>query len=150
MCKWYAIPAAALVLAAQLAAGGFWAVLGNPEADAEARAMHAAATVRVMWCHQPQDANVVGTAIGSVDGRRHSIPLKLARLSQPGFYAVTQQWPTEGKWVVQIVATQGSAVTSILAGAGSAGVDRSSARQQQREPTAEEVEGFLRTMVAQK
>ena len=144
MCKSHTLLTGTLVLAAQLAAGGFWAVLGNPDASTEARSMHAVVTVKLVGCHQPENVKIAGTAIGIVDGRRQSIPLKFTRLSEPGMYALTRQWPGEGKWVIQIVATRDTAVTSTLVGAGPDGVDRSGARQQMRQPTAEEVEAFLR------
>ena len=42
-----------------------------------------------------------GTAEGIVDGQRHSIPLQLTRVkSAIGTYALTQQWPSEGNWVL--------------------------------------------------
>jgi len=150
MCKSHTLLTATLVLAAQLSAGGFWAVVGNPDASSEARSMQAVVTVKLVGCHQPENAKIVGTAIGIINGRRQSMPLKFTQLSEPGMYALTRQWPGEGKWVIEIVATRDTAVTSTLVSAGPDGVSRSSARQQMRQPTAEEVEAFLRTTLAQK
>ena len=31
------------------------------------------------------------------------LPLELKPLGGPGFYALSQQWPKEGKWVIQLV-----------------------------------------------
>ncbi len=150
MCKLHILPAAALVVASQLVAGGFWAVLGNPDASAEARSLKAVATVRVMGCHQPENARISGTATGIVNGRRESIPLKFKPLSDPGMYALTRQWPADGKWVIAIVATRDTAITSVLVSAGPDGIDRNSAKLQMRQPTADDVEAFLNTTVARK
>lgn len=118
---------AVLALTAPLFAGGFWTVLGNPEASPEARAMHAVLTVKLAGCHEPEKAGVTARAIGVVNGERREIPLKLSSLA-PGFYGLAQQWPAEGRWVIEIVAVNGGAVTSALVPAGPRGVDREHAR----------------------
>ena len=50
--------------------GGFWLVLGNPEASAEARKVNAVVTIKATGCHDPAMARVTATAIGMVDGQR--------------------------------------------------------------------------------
>src|SRR4051812_14124235 len=89
-------------LAGQLFAGGFFLTLGNPEANPEAKKVNAVLVVRADGCHDAAKAQVTATATGVVNGKRQSIPLQLTKLSQPGTYALAQQWPKEGKWVIAL------------------------------------------------
>src|SRR6266508_1949900 len=91
------------VLAGQLLAGGFYLQLGNPEASTEARKANAVLTIKATGCADPASAQLTATAIGIVNGQRQTIPLQITRLSQPGMFALTQQWPKEGKWVIELV-----------------------------------------------
>ena len=52
----------------------------------------------------------------------HSAELK--PLGEPGAYALSQQWPKEGKWVIQLVGKNDEQFTNTLVAAGPAGVDR--------------------------
>lgn len=135
---------AVLALAAQLSAGGFWLMLGNPDASPEARSMHAVLTVMSTGCVPPAQAKFVGTAVGVVNGKRQSIPLKLARLSTPGMFALTRQWPAEGKWVIQLVGTNQNMVANVLVAAGPDGVDRAGAKYSGGQPNTDELEAMLR------
>ena len=78
--------AALAALAGQLWAGGFWLQLGNPEANTEARKANAALVIKAVGCHDPAGAHVSARAVGTVDGKRQVIPLKLTALSEPGTY----------------------------------------------------------------
>src|SRR5262245_2573742 len=93
---------ATLALAGQLFAGGFYLQLGNPEASPEARKAGAVLTVKATGCGEPAKAQITGRAIGFVDGKRQEIELKVTPLSEPGMWAVAQQWPKEGRWVLEI------------------------------------------------
>jgi len=115
---------AMLAIAGQLFAGGFWLQLGNPEASAEARKVNAVVTIKAVGCHNPAEAKVSATAIGMVDGQRRSIELKLDKLSEPGAYALSQQWPKEGKWVIELVGKNDEQFTNTLLSAGPQGLDR--------------------------
>jgi hypothetical protein len=117
-----------LALAAQLFAGGFWLVLGNPEASAEARSINAVLTVKSAGCMPVANTSFSARAVGVVNGRRQSIPLKLAALAEPGMFALTRQWPAEGKWVLEIVGTNQTLVATALVAAGPDGVDRLNAK----------------------
>jgi hypothetical protein len=117
-------PAALLALAGSLFGGGFYLQLGNPEASPEARKLNAVITVKSAGCVEPGTTKISGTAIGMVNGERREIPLKLEPLSTPGMFAITQQWPKQGRWVIRLEATNGSLFTSSLVGAGPDGVDR--------------------------
>ncbi|HEY2013589.1 MAG TPA: hypothetical protein VGH38_08825 [Bryobacteraceae bacterium] len=120
-----AVPAAALLaLAGHLFAGGFWLQLGNPDASAEARKNNAVLTIKAVGCHDPATAQVTATAIGMVDGHRQSIPLKLTKLSETGIFALSQQWPKQGRWVIELVGRNPDQFTNTLVPANPDGVDR--------------------------
>ena len=138
------LPASALVLAGQLFAGGFYLQMGNPEASPEARKLNAVVTVKATGCHDPATARLTATAIGMVNGERREIPLKVAPLSTPGMFALTQQWPKEGRWVIRLEADNGTQFTSSLLPAGPDGVDRYHDRADHRHFTSEEIDAMLR------
>jgi hypothetical protein len=142
---WKATAAAAvLALAAQLSAGGFYLALGNPEASAEARKLGAVLTIQATGCHDPATATVSATAIGMVNGQRREIALKVQPLSAPGMFALAQQWPHEGRWVIRLAARNGEQFTNTLIAAGPAGLDRFHSQAGQREFTAAEVDAMLK------
>jgi hypothetical protein len=113
-----------LVLAGQLMAGGFYLQLGNPEASAEARKANAVLTIQATGCHDPATATLTATAVGIVNGKRQSIPLQVTKLSETGMFALSQQWPKDGKWVIELVARNGEQFTNTLVSAGPGGIDR--------------------------
>ncbi len=120
-------------LAGQLFAGGFYLTLGNPEANPEAKAANAVLVLRMDGCHEPEKATVTASATGIVDGKQQTIPLKLTKLSAPGTYALTQQWPKEGKWVLALSANdRDQRSTYTLVNAGPEGVDRLNAKSQMK------------------
>lgn len=121
--------AAVLTLTLQMQAGGFWLISGNPEASADARKHNAVVTVKAVGCHEPEKAEVTGQAIGMVNGQRKVVTLKLLPTSTPGLYAVTRQWPEEGKWVLSFQGVEGAAKTSLVLTAGGASVDRAHQKQ---------------------
>jgi hypothetical protein len=124
-----AMPVAALLaLAGQLLAGGFYLNLRDPNTNAEARKGNAVLMVEASGCHDPATATLTGIAIGIVNGQRQSIPLTVQRLSGVATFAVTQQWPKEGKWVIELTAKNGEQSTNMLVNAGPKGVDRDSAK----------------------
>jgi hypothetical protein len=135
--------AAVLALAGQLAAGGLYLVLGNPDASPEARKLNAVLTIQATGCHDPATAKVSATAIGMVDGGRREIPLKLAALPVPGMFALRQQWPKEGRWVIKLTARNGEQFTNSLIAVGPSGVDLFHDKANTREFTVAEVEAML-------
>ncbi|MGD0778450.1 MAG: hypothetical protein ABSC05_37190 [Candidatus Solibacter sp.] len=106
-----------LACAGQMFAGGFWLQVGNPEANA---------------------------AVGVVNGERRAIPLELKPLGEPGAWALAQQWPKEGKWVIQLVGRNGEQFTNTLIGAGPGGIDRLHARLDMKAFAASDVEAMLK------
>ncbi|HWR54253.1 MAG TPA: hypothetical protein VN428_24310 [Bryobacteraceae bacterium] len=137
-----------LALVAQLNAGGFWLTAGNPEASAEARAMKAVLTAKAMGCHNPEQAEFTGTAIGIVNGERRTVPLKLASLPDATMIAVTRQWPADGRWVIQLTGKYNGAVATLLVPAGPEGVDRYAAKQIRGEPKPEMIAALLQSGTA--
>jgi hypothetical protein len=136
--------AMAAMTAGWLMAGGFWLELGNPEASPEARKANAVFTVRAVGCHDPASANVTATAIGIVNGQKKTLPIELTKLSTPGMYAVSQQWPKEGKWVIQLVGKNGEQFTNSLVTAGPQGVDRLHAKADMHAFASQDIDALLR------
>ena len=134
----------AMTLASQMIGGGFWLQLGNPEASAEARQANAVVTIKATGCHDPAAAKVTATAIGMVDGQRRTIALKLDKLSEPGAYALSQQWPKEGRWVIEVVGRNDEQFTNTLISAGPQGIDRLHAKSAMKEFAAADVEALLK------
>jgi hypothetical protein len=135
--------AAVLALAGHLFAGGFWLQLGNPEASPEARKANAVVTIKAVGCHDPATAEVTANAIGIVDGRRQSIPLKVTPLSETGMFALAQQWPKEGRWVIELVGKNGEQFTNTLVVADSHGVDRAHAKADMKHFSEHDVAAML-------
>lgn len=137
--------AAAILLTAavQVHAGGLFITLGNPEGSAEAISHNAVLTLKLAGCGEPAKAAISANAIGIVDGRRQTIPLRLIALSEPGSYALTQQWPDKGRWVLEFVAKDHSRITSTIVAAGSKRVDRYSAKMAMRPPAEEDLAALL-------
>jgi len=130
-------------LAAQLFAGGFFLQLGNPEASAEARKLGAVVTVKAAGCHDPATARLTATAIGVVNGHRRTVALDVKPLREPGSFAVIGQWPKEGKWVVELIATNGEQFTNTLVAAGPDGLDRLHAKANMHKFTPSDVDAML-------
>ena len=118
----FAMPA--VVLAGQLLAGGFYLQLGNPDASEEARKANAVLTIKATGCHDPATATLTARAVGTVNGKRQTIPLQVTKLSETGMFALSQQWPNEGKWVIELVGRNGEQFTNTLVSAGPSGIDR--------------------------
>ena len=135
---------APLVLACPLLAGGFFLQLGNPEASPEAMKAGAVLTVKAVGCHDPATAKLIATAIGTVDGKRREIPLKVVPLSEPGMFAIAQQWPREGKWVIELVARNAVQFTNTLVTADASGVERAHFKANMQPFSAADVEAMLK------
>jgi hypothetical protein len=141
------IPLIALAAAMSLVAGGFALQLGKPSANPEAQAKNAVLVVRGYACAAPEKTTISATGEGVVNGRRESIPLKLIPLSGESTYAVTREWPTQGKWVISVVQTNprfSSRPSAIVKVSGDsvdwAGITRLSAP-----PSPEQVDAALNT-----
>jgi len=134
---------AVAAMAGQLWAGGFFLQLGNPEANAEAKKANAVLVIQATGCHDPATATLTATAVGVVDGKRQSIPLQVTKLSRPGEFALTQQWPKDGKWVIELVGRNGEQFTNTLVAAGSNGLDRLHAKYDMKAFSKSDLESML-------
>jgi len=144
MRKTFLTIAAAMMAAGFLMAGGFWLQVGNPEASPEARKANAVLTLKAAGCSDPAKAQITATALGTVNGQRRSVPVEVIKLSEPGMFAVAQQWPREGKWVIQFEGHSEGRVTTTLINSGPEGVDRLHAKMDMRAFKTAEVEDLLR------
>ena len=140
----WTLAAAAQLAAGNLMAGGFWLQLGNPEASAEAQKANAAVIIKAVGCHDPAVAKVTAVAIGTVNGELRKIPLQLTKLSEPGTYALAQQWPKEGKWVIRLEGRNDEQFTNTLIAAGPAGLDRLHAKSDMKSFPQAAVDDLLR------
>ena len=134
---------AVLALAGQLWAGGFFLTLGSPDSSPEARKLNAVLTIKMDGCHDPGAATVTATAIGMVNGERREIPLQLHAMTTPGMYALAQQWPKEGRWVLKLAARNGELFTNSLVTAAPNGIG-TEAKRDNREFTAADVSAMLK------
>jgi hypothetical protein len=141
--KHITMPAAVLALASQLVAGGFYLQLGNPEANPEARKHNAVLVVKAAGCHDPAGASITATATGVVEGKRQTIALDVIRLSDPGSFAIAQQWPKTGRWAIQITGKNETQFTNTLVSAGPEGVDRLHAKYEVKPFTGRDVDAML-------
>ena len=134
---------AVVALAGQLWAGGFFLTLGSPDSSPEARKLNAVLTIKMDGCHDPGAATVTATAIGMVNGERREIPLQLHAMTTPGMYALAQQWPKEGRWVLKLAARNGELFTNSLVTAVPNGIG-TEAKRDSREFTAADVSAMLK------
>src|ERR1700733_9255118 len=91
---------AALVSSLVLLAEGFTFTIGNPVASQDFQMKSAAFVFRTEGCADPSKAQIDATAEGMLKGARKSVTLRVVTGAKPGIYAVFQQWPLEGQWVV--------------------------------------------------
>ena len=109
---------APLLVAATIAiAGPPWISIEYPPNRLDGDTRGALALIR-MYHHEHQGQfPVEGTAEGTVDGKRVSLPLKFTPVGSAGVWAVWGQIPKEGNWVLAIHGTDGvsKAEVSILA-----------------------------------
>jgi hypothetical protein len=107
----------------------------------------AAFVFRTDGCAEPAKAQISGTAEGLVKGVRRSVALKVMPASRPGVYAVFQNWPAEGEWVVNLKGTCANASAGAIIPVGSKGFIRESSKFLARPATDAEIESSLRAFV---
>ena len=59
-------------------------------------------------------------------------------------YAIAQQWPRKGKWVIELVGRNDQQFTNTLIAAGPGGVDRLRAKSDMKAFAPADVEAMLR------
>src|ERR1700689_2819135 len=119
-----------LALAASLLmmAEGFTFTIGGPVASQEFQMKSAAFVFRTEGCAEPSKAQIGGTAEGLVRGARRSVVLKVASGPRPGVYAVYQNWPAEGDWVVNLRGACASESAGAIVPIGAKGFIRESSK----------------------
>jgi hypothetical protein len=127
-------------------AGALTLQTDDPASNPEAVAKHAVFAAHITACHSPEKTIVTATAEGIVNGKRVTTPLTVIRLSEPGAFAVTRQWPQTGTWVVKMIATNPDYkdyATSIVAPADSGPANRAKAKVFYHAPSADEINSVL-------
>jgi hypothetical protein len=128
-------------------AAGFAFNIGSPVAASDFRASKTAAFVfRTEGCPDPAKPQITGTAEGLVKGVRQSVALKLVETSKPGVYAVNQNWPAEGAWVVALKGMCADANAGAIVPIGPNGFIRESSKLFPRPATNAEIETSLKAL----
>ena len=136
----------ACAVAAAAIAEGFTFNIGNPVASQDFRAKTAAFVFRTEGCADPAKSQISGTAEGMVKGARRSLALKVLATSKPGVYAVDQNWPAEGAWVVNLKGSCANANAGALVPIGPGGFIRESSKFFARPATDKEIETSLKAI----
>jgi len=102
-----------LVNASPALAGGFQLSVETPAASADPQLTNVVLIARTYGCHQPADAKLSASAEGLIDGERRSLPLELRSIAS-GVFAIRQQWPSEGKWVLALTGSYNGMTSSVL------------------------------------
>ena len=135
---------AACAAAALALADGFTFSIASPVASQDYRAKGAAFVFRTQGCAEPAKPQIAGTAEGLVKGARQSVPLKVMAMTKAGVYAVYQNWPAEGEWVVNLKGTCADANAGAIIPIGPKGFIRESAKFFPRVVTNAEIEASLK------
>lgn len=102
-----------LAIASPALAGGFQFSVETPAVSIDPQLRDIVLIARTYGCHQPADAKLSATAEGVVDGERKSLPLELRSIGA-GVYAIKQQWPSEGTWVLALAGAYNGMTSSVL------------------------------------
>jgi hypothetical protein len=127
-------------------AEGFTFTIGSPVASQDFQSKTAAFVFRTEGCAEPAKSQVAGTAEGLVKGARRSVALKVMAASKPGVYAVYQNWPTDGAWVVSLKGTCSDANAGAIVPIGPRGFIRESSKFFPRPATDAEIEMSLKAL----
>jgi hypothetical protein len=143
----FGIAACALASSVVLAlAAGFAFNIGGAVASGDFRTKSAAFVFRTEGCADAAKPQVSGTAEGLVNGVRRSVALRLMESSKPGVYAVIQNWPDEGEWVVALKGTCADANAGAIVPIGPNGFIRESSKFFPRSATSAEIETSLKAL----
>jgi len=138
---------ALFALAALALANGFTFTIGSPVASQDFRSKTAAFVLRTEGCPDPAKAQIGGTAEGMVKGERRSVVLRVMAASKPGVYAVDQNWPPEGQWVVSLRGACSGESAGAIIPIGPNGFIRESSKFFSRPATGAEIEASLKALV---
>src|SRR5437879_2915320 len=119
---------AACAVASLALAEGFTFTIASSVASQDFRSKSAAFVFRTEGCADPAKSQISGTAEGMVKGSRRSVSLKVEAMSKPGVYAVYQNWPAEGAWLVSLKGTCAEANAGAVIPIGPKGFIRESSK----------------------
>ena len=139
---------AACALASLAMAEGFTFNIASPAASQEAVSKTAAFVFRTQGCADPAKLHIEGSAEGLVNGMRRSMALKITALQRPGVYAVEQNWPMEGAWVVNLKGTCADANAGAVVPIGPHGFLRESSKFFPRAANPAEIDTSLKGLTA--
>lgn len=121
--------------------------IGNPVASQDFQMKAAAFVFRTEGCAEPVKSQIGATAEGVVKGTRRSVALKvMAASSKPGVYAVYQNWPAEGDWVVNLKGACADASAGAIVPIGPKGFVRESSKFFPRPATGSEIDAALKAL----
>jgi len=115
-----------LVFSSSARAGGPpWISVEMPGDPTNRLSRGAVMLVHAYSCGGPTDARVTGRAEGIVNGERRTIDLSLVPAGSTGVYAVKQQWPSDGTWVLSFDMNIGGQVSTLVTLGPNGGVEPS-------------------------
>jgi hypothetical protein len=132
--------------AALLYGEGFTFTLGSPVAAQDFHFKTAAFVFRTEGCAEPEKPEVSATAEGMVEGVRRSVAVRVMTTNKPGVFAVTQTWPSEGKWLVNLKGVCGAHSAGAVVPMNAKGFIRESAKFFPRPASASEIEASLKAL----
>lgn len=94
-------------------AGGFQLSVETPNKSNDPKLTNVVLVARTYGCHQPADAKLSATAEGLVGGKRQSLAVELSSI-ESGVYAIKQQWPAEGTWVLALTGDYNGMTCSVM------------------------------------
>lgn len=137
-----------LAIASPALAGGFQLSVETPRGSTDAQLNGVVLIARTYGCHQPADAKLSASAEGFIDGNRKSLPLELRSIGS-GVYAIKQQWPSEGTWVLALTGAYNGMTSSVLVELGPNGTVLPGTRLQEGYLKGVHAKGARRTWVAE-
>ena len=133
-----------LICAGWASAAGFGLAVGSPVAANAPAVKSAQFVVRAEKCAEPAKVQISGTAEGLVNSSRRSVALQLRALPTPGVFAIFQQWPEGGKWVVSLTASCLTETAGAIIPVGPKGFIREASKFFPRSAKPAEVEEALK------
>lgn len=137
-----------LAIASPALAGGFQLSVETPTGSTDPQLKDVVLIARTYGCHQPADAKLSATAEGFVNGDRKSLPIELRSIAS-GVFAIKQQWPSEGKWVLALTGAYNGMTSSVLVELGPNGQVLPGTRLQEGYLKGVHAKGARRTWVAE-
>lgn len=133
-----------LILSLPLFAGAPSMTIEIPAKSFDEASKDAALLIHAHFHDQAKPDTVTAVAEGIVNGRRQSIPLKVAGTSKPDVYAVKAQWPMSGTWVVAVTIEEHAAIGALVKlGPNGSYTQGASVKKLDRKIAASDIESLL-------